>query len=102
MRLEFIDNNTAIDRAARRRIRSHVARGRNAGKTLMRQSRSVFGPRLKSATASIHELKSIEDVVPEIESQISDGLSFPARLSSGSRSLIRRGMFRDLEMECYL
>ena len=39
MQLEFIDNNSTGDEAVRRRIRSHVAIGRNAGKKLARPSR---------------------------------------------------------------
>jgi hypothetical protein len=39
MQFEFIDNSTAIDRASRRQIRSHVAKGRNAGRKLNRPSR---------------------------------------------------------------
>ena len=40
MQFEFIDGNTTIDGTARRRIRSHVALGRNAGRKLARPSRT--------------------------------------------------------------
>ncbi|KAK4118256.1 hypothetical protein N657DRAFT_583939 [Parathielavia appendiculata] len=39
MNFEFIDNNGTIDRALRKQIRSHVAKGRNAGKKVNRPSR---------------------------------------------------------------
>lgn len=103
MRLEFIDNNTVIDRAARKRIRSHAAMGRNAGKTLVRPSRKkLFGPGVSTTTAFIpipkvqvegHQSESSEDAVPGIERQVDDGLCFPVQLAPGSRSLVRRGMY---------
>ncbi|GAB1312802.1 hypothetical protein MFIFM68171_03012 [Madurella fahalii] len=40
MEFEFVSNNTAIDGASRKRIRSRAARGRNVGKTLTRRSRT--------------------------------------------------------------
>ncbi|KAK4152618.1 hypothetical protein C8A00DRAFT_44371 [Chaetomidium leptoderma] len=39
MKFEFIDNSAAIDHVARRQIRSHVAKGRNVGRKLVRASR---------------------------------------------------------------
>ncbi|KAK3293589.1 uncharacterized protein B0H64DRAFT_327211 [Chaetomium fimeti] len=39
MKFEFVDNSGAIDGTARKRIRSHVAIGRNAGKKISRPSK---------------------------------------------------------------
>ncbi|KAH6622688.1 hypothetical protein F5144DRAFT_497292 [Chaetomium tenue] len=39
MKFEFVDNSNAIDKTARKRIRSHVAIGRNAGKKISRRSK---------------------------------------------------------------
>lgn len=105
MPFEFVDNNATIDRAARRRIRSHVAMGKNAGKTIVRSSRkTAFRPGVKSATYYAHVPKVIEDarsaedndsVASDIERQIGDGLSvlsFPDSLIRGSKGLVQRSM----------
>jgi hypothetical protein len=111
MPLEFIDNNATIDRAARRRIRRHVALGRNAGKTLVRPSRKKLGLGMKDTTALIRIPKFIEDtrdsesnndVVHEIERQVGDGLSvlsIPPRPNPESTGLIQRGMYGLLKTE---
>jgi hypothetical protein len=39
LRFEFIDNNAPISRSVRKRIRSHAATGKNAGKVISRPSR---------------------------------------------------------------
>ncbi len=39
MKFQFVNNNGAVDGAARKQIRSHVAMGRNAGRKLSRPSR---------------------------------------------------------------
>lgn len=115
MPFEFINNNAAIDRAARKRIRSHVAMGRNAGKTLVRPSRKKalgLGLRAKTTTTAAalayipkkvvvekaHDSETTcnEEVVPEIERQLGDGLSVlpvAAQVTPGSRVLVQRGMY---------
>ena len=79
MPLEFIDNSATIDRAARRRIRSHVALGRNAGKTLVRPSRKKLGLGIINTTALIgcpkviddtRDSESYEDVVYELSGRL--------------------------------
>jgi hypothetical protein len=112
MPFEFVDNNAAIDRAARRRIRSHVAMGRNAGKTLVRPSRKkAFRLRVQTATAltripklveDAHDFESNKKMVPEIERQVGDGLSvlsFPEQMTPRSRRLVQRGMYDHLQTE---
>ncbi len=102
---EFIDNNAIIDRAARRRIRSHVAMGRNAGKTLVRPSKRKLGLGIKNATAlsripkvveDTRDSESNEDVFYEIERQVGDGLSvlsIPKHPNPGSTGLVQKGMY---------
>ena len=105
MPLEFIDNNSTIDRAARRRIRSHMAMGRNAGKTLVRPSRKNLGQEIKNATGLIRIPKTIDDTCDsesneyennEIERQVGDGLSvlsIPKQRNPGSTGLVQKGMY---------
>lgn len=80
MPFEFVDNNAAaIDRATRKRIRSHVAIGRNAGKKLVRKSR-----------------KDIDASIPRIEWPVGDDVSlfpFPEQVTPESKGLVRRGMY---------
>lgn len=102
MPFEFVDNNAPIDRDARKKIRSHVAIGRNVGKTHSRPSRKEAfvlptKTRISKAVQKIPHLDSDEsiDLVVEIERQIGDGLSvlcLPALLTLGSRSTVRKGM----------
>jgi hypothetical protein len=115
MPFEFVDNNAAIDRAARKRIRSHVALGRNAGKTLIRPSRKkALGVKTTTLPALIcmpevledahaHDSESVEDTVPEIQRQIGDGLSifsFPVRLTPGSKSLVLKSEYGCFTPQC--
>ena len=111
MPFEFIDNNATIDRAARRRIRSHVAIGRNAGKTLVRPSRKKLELGVKNTTAVTRIPKVIEDTrdsginedVPyEIERQVGNGLSvfsIPKQLNPASTGLVQRGMYGNLKTD---
>jgi len=105
MPFEFVDNNAAIDHAARKRIRAHVALGKNAGKKLSRPSRKkAFGVKTSTTlihipkgveTTHAHDSESAEEVLPEIEQQIGDGLSilsFPVRLTPGYKRLVQKGM----------
>lgn len=103
MPFQFVDNTASIDRDARKKIRSHVAIGRNAGKRHSRPSRKeafVLPTKttIQTAVQSTPNLISDENVdeASEIERQIGDELSvlcLPAPLiSPGSRPMIRRGM----------
>jgi hypothetical protein len=112
MSFEFVDNNGAIDRAARRRIRSHVALGRNAGKTLARRSRKdasrgkprpseAFTP-FQDEVQEAYAAESNAEVSWEVGRQVGDGLSvlfLPAQVDSKSKALVQRGThaFQDLQ-----
>jgi hypothetical protein len=62
MPFEFIDNNAPIDRASRKRIRSHVAKGKNVGRKVVRPSRiKAFGRKAETATARSHDSKCLEE-----------------------------------------
>ncbi|KAF7558905.1 hypothetical protein G7046_g5263 [Stylonectria norvegica] len=100
MAFEFIDNST-IDRAARKRIRSHAATGKNLGRKIVRPSRkkvvesrpALFRPLKKRLEiAAKHDDSHDEDVI-EIQRQIGDGLSFPVPLSSESRDIVRKAFY---------
>jgi hypothetical protein len=110
MAFEFVNNNATIDRASRRRIRSHVAKGKNAGRTLVRPSRiKALGRKSQSATAfshiseeeegeegkAAHHLESSQCVVRQIERQVGDGLfdHFLLQQTPGSRSVFLKSMF---------
>jgi hypothetical protein len=99
----FVDNNATIDRAARKRIRSHVAIGRNAGKTIVRSSRekavglgaiaaSARNPTVKCVEKARYS-KNEEDLVPIFYRQVGDGLSvvsFPEQ-PAVSKDLVQKG-----------
>jgi hypothetical protein len=102
MPFEFVDNSTALGRDARKKIRSHVAMGRNVGKTYARPSRKAAFvlsakaavPKAVKKTPQLESSRAL-DVFFEIERQIGDGLSvlcLPAPLTPGSSSLVRKGM----------
>jgi hypothetical protein len=92
MPFEFIDNNTTISRAERKRIRSHAAKGRNVGKTIIRPSRKKL-----AVTRTVQpENKENQPREPrrEIERQIGDGLSvlgLPAPPNLASKRLVQKG-----------
>lgn len=104
MSFAFIDNTIAIDHATRRRIRSHAAIGRNAGKSLVRSSKKGEYKPIVMSTADLscipdmvwdaYELKRHQQTIPEIERQVGDGLCFPGKMSPGSRHLARKGMYQ--------
>ncbi|OBT63718.1 hypothetical protein VE03_06190 [Pseudogymnoascus sp. 23342-1-I1] len=104
MPFEFVDNNAAIDRAARRRIRSHVATGKNVGRTLVRPSRAKadaqeVGPRPIAAIISVPHVVADtrnreveEDGGCAIERMVGDGLSvfsFPEQGSIKTRRIVQ-------------
>ncbi|KFY40147.1 hypothetical protein V494_03620 [Pseudogymnoascus sp. VKM F-4513 (FW-928)] len=81
MAFEFVDNNAPIDRAVRRRIRSHVAIGKNAGRTLVRPSRTKAAAR-ETGTRSMTALVKIPRVVAgarNTEEEEQDSFSFVSR-----------------------
>lgn len=87
MPFEFI-NNAEINRAARKRIRSHVALGRNAGKKLVRPSKmrptgmkrvvTSAGINLEGAqidSIRLEQKDSEENSMYEIERQVGDSIT---------------------------
>ncbi|OBT82419.1 hypothetical protein VE02_09391 [Pseudogymnoascus sp. 03VT05] len=105
MPFEFVDNNAAIDRAARRRIRSHVATGKNAGRTLVRPSRTKATAReagsrpiaaivcVPRVVADARNVEVEEDGGYAIEQMIGDRLSvfsFPEQGSVKARGIVQR------------
>jgi hypothetical protein len=124
MPFEFVNNNDTIDPASRRRIRSHVAKGKNVGRKLVRPSRiKAFERKAQGGTAldhipsrpkvregdeqneqegeeeEAHHLESSQCVVHQIERQVGDGLSdyFSLKQTPESKSLVRRSKFTYLE-----
>jgi hypothetical protein len=107
MRFEFIDNSTVIDRTSRRQIRSHVAKGRNAGRKLNRPSRRTrnFQPLRKTAPTQ-PEIQDIPHVLAQPQTgAITSSLTQRALTclpphwqqdaASGGVSLISRGKHAD-------
>ncbi|KAL5340725.1 hypothetical protein BJX70DRAFT_396426 [Aspergillus crustosus] len=104
MPFEFIDNNAPIDRAARKRIRTRAAAGKNANRTLTRLPKTTA---LNSNTAvpflaptSLRRSRSprngsINDneLHIEIHTPIGDGLRLPVSVPVKSRSLVREALF---------
>ncbi|KFY93114.1 hypothetical protein V498_04558 [Pseudogymnoascus sp. VKM F-4517 (FW-2822)] len=104
MPFEFVDNNAAIDRAARRRIRSHVAIGKNVGRTIVRPSRAKVDAR-EAGSRPIAAIVCVPHVVAEarnqeveeegkcaIEPMVGDVLSvfsFPEQTSVRSRRVVQ-------------
>ncbi|KAL5001254.1 hypothetical protein BDV10DRAFT_13563 [Aspergillus recurvatus] len=97
MPFEFIDNNTAIDSMARRRIRTHAATGKNTNRTVSRPSKAVA---LKGNAAipfqvpeAIKKLRRDSKVNAEVERPVTDGLRFPISVPARSRGLVRQALF---------
>jgi hypothetical protein len=112
MPFEFVDNNVAIDRTARRRIRSHVAMGRNAGRTLVRPSRRKAAGRGGAVVATFCIPRIVEDDscslgskdegVYAIERLVGNGLSvvsFPDQVDVKSRGLVQRGVYSSFQAD---
>ncbi|KAH8897939.1 hypothetical protein GQ53DRAFT_818191 [Thozetella sp. PMI_491] len=95
MPFQFIDNSSEIGPAARRRIRSHAATGKNLGRTIVRPSRKkavIVKPRYGPPPSQLPP--KAQDLSPTIERQIGDGLSvllLPANLSRDP-SVVQRGI----------
>ncbi|KAJ8069238.1 hypothetical protein OCU04_002904 [Sclerotinia nivalis] len=108
MPFEFI-NNAVIGPAARKRIRSHVAVGRNVGKKLVRTSRKrSIGIRREITLAAVHLSNAQdvagrlgckytrEDTIDEIERHVGDSisvLSFPDHVVRNKRIIQRAFSF---------
>ncbi|KAL4820251.1 hypothetical protein BDW67DRAFT_181326 [Aspergillus spinulosporus] len=97
MAFVFVNNNTAIDSAARRRIRTHAATGKNANRTLTRPSKAVV---LRGNVAvpfrtpeTIRRLQKDSKANEEIERPVTDGLQFPIPVPPRSRGLVRQALF---------
>jgi hypothetical protein len=110
MSYAFVDNAAVNDRATRRRIRSHVAKGRNTGKTIVRPSRvKAFGLKARiiqtpvgtsNFVQDVNDVEGCKEMLPEIERQVGDGLSvlsFPEQLTPGSTRLVQRGTYNKFE-----
>ncbi|KAL2832970.1 hypothetical protein BDW59DRAFT_94644 [Aspergillus cavernicola] len=118
MPFEFIDNTTAIDRTSRKRIRSHVATGKNANKTLTRPSKalalkdsSAAAPfhvpsclrktqaqksqeeKNKNTRESASSSRSNVEIEIGIDRQWDDGLLFPVPVRGESRYLVHQAIF---------
>lgn len=110
MPFEFIDNNARIDRKTRKRIRSLVATGKNAGKTVVRPSRikafkeqSKYPAAFSNVTTGTVELgqqgfssSSPDKTTPslDVKRPIGDDLFFTFtsnQLNPASRYLAKRG-----------
>ncbi|KAL4754724.1 hypothetical protein BDW72DRAFT_117553 [Aspergillus terricola var. indicus] len=97
MAFEFVNNNTAIDSAARRRIRIHAATGKNANRTLTRPSKAVV---LRGNVAvpfrnpeAIRRLHRDSKVNAKVERPVTDGLQFLIPVPASSRGLVRQALF---------
>lgn len=115
MPFEFIDNNARIDRKTRKRIRSLVATGKNAGKTVVRPSRiKAFQskyPTVYSTVPGTVELQqqgspsaSPDETTSssKIERPIGDDLFFTFASNPASRYLAKRGEETGLNIHDFL
>ncbi|KAL6237333.1 hypothetical protein BDW75DRAFT_204416 [Aspergillus navahoensis] len=97
MPFEFINNNTAIDSMARRRIRTHAATGKNANRTLSRPSKAFTlkgnAAVLLQVPETIKKLRSDSKINTEVERPVTDGLQFPIPVPARSRGLVRQALF---------
>ncbi|KAL4968554.1 uncharacterized protein BDV14DRAFT_196856 [Aspergillus stella-maris] len=104
MPFEFINNNAAIDRTARKCIRTHAATGKNTNRALKRTSKVAA---LKASTAKpFHTPETIQRArettnsiassgteVVGVEQPLSDGLHFPMPVPVRSRGLVKEALF---------
>ncbi|RAK80781.1 uncharacterized protein BO72DRAFT_396856 [Aspergillus fijiensis CBS 313.89] len=104
MHLEFIDGNTAISATTRKRIRSHVARGKNAGRRLARPSRlnkaHIDPPTYFRIPALLQSqnTKEHQEAMCDIERPITSGLIFPVEMEPQTRDIAHKAFdfIRDL------
>ncbi|KEY74804.1 hypothetical protein S7711_06491 [Stachybotrys chartarum IBT 7711] len=105
MHFQFIDHNSELCHAAKRLIRSHAAKEKNLGRTIVRPSRSkILKQRRELATVfpfsvpsprSTSSPESEQDLGPVVSRQIGDGLSvlsLMATLSSEPRELVQKAV----------
>ncbi|RAH40153.1 uncharacterized protein BO95DRAFT_425414 [Aspergillus brunneoviolaceus CBS 621.78] len=96
MHLEFIDGNTAISATTRKRIRSHVARGKNAGRRLARPSRlnkaHIDPPTYFRIPALLQgqNTKEHPEAMCDIERPITSGLIFPVEMEPQTRDIAHK------------
>lgn len=57
MKLQFVENNGAVDNVTRRAIRSHVMRGKNSGRKIIGRGRANTS---ENTARSLRELKCIQ------------------------------------------
>ncbi|RAL12594.1 uncharacterized protein BO97DRAFT_451140 [Aspergillus homomorphus CBS 101889] len=106
MRWEFVDENSAISTTTRKRIRSHVARGKNAGRTCRRPPRlssvgdkpSSFQVPIIIANAHAVAVDRDRDLACHLERPITNGLIFPVELAPQTRIIAEKVLdfLRDL------
>ncbi|RAH80542.1 hypothetical protein BO86DRAFT_364886 [Aspergillus japonicus CBS 114.51] len=104
MHWEFVDGNTAISATTRKRIRSHVARCKNAGRRLKRPSRlsKAHGEpptylRIPALLQS-HETNDDQEIICDIKRPITSGLIFPVEMEPQTRDIAHKAFdfIRDL------
>ncbi|PYH78603.1 hypothetical protein BO82DRAFT_405046 [Aspergillus uvarum CBS 121591] len=104
MHWEFVDGNTAISATTRTRIRSHVARGKNAGRRLARPSRPskahIETPSYLRIPALLQRqiTNGDQETICDVERPITSGLIFPVELAPQTRDIAHKalGFLRDL------
>ncbi|PYH44036.1 uncharacterized protein BP01DRAFT_299537 [Aspergillus saccharolyticus JOP 1030-1] len=97
MHWEFVNSHDAVSATTRKRIRSHVARGKNAGKKLSRPSRLSKAhpiPTRLCIPALVHKQRAYENENDKyyIERPITDGLAFPVELAPQTRQIAQKGI----------
>ncbi|KAL4777377.1 hypothetical protein BDW60DRAFT_202274 [Aspergillus nidulans var. acristatus] len=96
MAFEFVNNNTPIDSAARRRIRAHAATGKNANRTLTRPSKAVVLRRNVAVPfltpEAIRRLQRDSKANAEIERPVTDGLQFLIPVPARAQGLVRQAL----------
>ncbi|KAL4910129.1 hypothetical protein BDW74DRAFT_173596 [Aspergillus multicolor] len=99
MSFVFIDNNADIDRATRKRIRTHAATGKNANRTLTRPSRTKAIVRKDSSATPFRVPETItrarrdKTADEEVPRPVTDGLLFPIPVPETSKGLVREALF---------
>lgn len=106
MPYEFIYHNDVLNNAARKRIRSHAALGRNKGKKISRPSRKTASTTAATSFSILAKMEGASEVAKigfYIERPIDDGLFFPGLLPGESKGLVKKGVSMTLQwILCYL
>jgi hypothetical protein len=106
MNFQFIDNNTGIDRGARKLIRSHASKGHKVGKKRSSHLAQLRRRPTKTALAKplltdvdcdldFNESDSsspIHDFIPPLRLPVGDFMTFPGELSARSRCHVKNCM----------